>query len=112
MLGFIVHTIRPWCVRWEQALQRDFFEEEDVGEDPYFCEFLLQALLRGDQKSRYAAYGNGIQDGWLLRNEAREMENLNPLPGLDTPLEPMNMARAGDRRQPKETPPAQGDSED
>jgi hypothetical protein len=54
-------------------------------------------LLRGDTKTRYEAYGKGIQDGWLLRNEAREKENLNPIEGLDTPLEPMNMAPAGSR---------------
>lgn len=31
----------------------------------------------------------------MTRNEVRERENLNPLDGLDTPLEPLNMAPAG-----------------
>lgn len=91
-LEWVTDCILPWCVRWEQALQRDL----GFGED-YFPEFLLAMLLRGDTKSRYEAYGKGIQDGWLLRNEARELENLNPIEGLDVPLEPMNMAPAGSR---------------
>ena len=37
----------------------------------------------------------GINAGWLTRNEARIAENLNPLPGLDAPLRPLNMAEEG-----------------
>lgn len=108
MLAFVTHTIRPWCARWEQALQRDFFDDETV-DDEYFAEFLMDALLRGDQKSRYEAYSKGIQDGWMTRNEAREKENMNPLDGLDEALEPLNMARASD---PRETSGARSDEED
>lgn len=97
MIAFVVHTIRPWCTRWEQALRRDFFDDPSP-DDEYFAEFLVDALQRGDQASRYGAYSRGIQDGWLTRNEAREKENLNPLPGLDEPLEPLNMARASEPR--------------
>lgn len=96
-LEFVTDCIMPWAVRWEQCLLRDL----EFGEG-YFPELLLDMLLRGDTKSRYEAYGKGIQDGWLLRNEARAKENLNPLPGLDTPLEPMNMAPAGSRRAQQE----------
>ena len=91
-LEWVSDCILPWCRRWEQMLQRDL----DFGEG-YFPEHLIAALLRGDIRTRYEAYGKGIQDGWLLRNEARELENLNALDGLDTPLEPMNMAPAGSR---------------
>lgn len=91
-LEFVTDCIMPWCVRWEQALHRDLMFGEE-----FFAEHLIDMLLRGDTKSRFEAYGKGIQDGWLTRNEAREKENLNPLDGLDTPLEPMNMAPAGSR---------------
>lgn len=91
-LDFMTDCIMPSAVAWEQALLRDL----DFGEGA-FAEFKLQALLRGDTASRYAAYGKGIQDGWLTRNEARGFENLNPLDGLDVPLEPLNMAPAGSR---------------
>lgn len=95
-LEWVQDTIMPWCVRWEQALQRDLLFGED-----YFAEHLLDMLLRGDTKSRYEAYGKAINDGWMVRNEVRMRENLNPLPGLDTPLQPLNMGSGGQRSSEK-----------
>jgi HK97 family phage portal protein len=91
-IDFVSDCIMPSCVAWEQALRRDL----DFGDDA-FPEFKLQALLRGDTPTRYRAYGLAIKDGWLTRNEARRLENLNPIDGLDEPLEPLNMAPAGSR---------------
>lgn len=96
-LDFVTDAILPSCVAWEQALLRDL----DFG-DEHFAEYKVAMLLRGDTKTRYEAYGKGIQDGWLLRNEARAMENLNPIDGLDVPLEPLNMQPAGSRRAAQE----------
>jgi electron transfer flavoprotein beta subunit len=56
----------------------------------------VQGLLRGNAKDRAAFYGAGITDGWMTRNEARALEDLNPIDGLDTPLRPLNMT-PGDR---------------
>lgn len=94
-LEFVRDTIRPWLVRWEQALTRDLIPEEDRGE--YFVEFLIEGLLRGDFKSRYDAYAIGRNNGWLSANDIRRMENLNPLPPEqgDVYLVPLNMAPAG-----------------
>lgn len=94
MQAFVTHTMRPWFVRWEQAIYRDFLAD-DAGASEYFAEFLVDALLRGDTATRFAAYKSGIETGWLTRNEARERENMNPLDGLDDPLQPMNMGVAG-----------------
>jgi HK97 family phage portal protein len=105
-IEFVMHTLRPWNVRWEQAIQRDL-----IGSDEYFAEFLVDALLRGDQDSRYKAYNTGIQAGFLTRNEVREFENLNPLEGLDEPLEPMNMQRAGAGEEPEGAEPVPPNSE-
>ena len=114
MISFITHTMRPWFVRWEQALQRDFLADESP-DDEYFVEFLAEAMLRGDTAARGAFYKAGIVDGWMTRNEVRERENLNPLPGLDEPLEPLNMTRAGDPRgtsEPAPRRPAGDDADD
>ena len=92
-LDFVTDAVLPSCVMWEQTLLRDL----DFG-DGYFAELKVDMLLRGDTKTRYEAYGKGIQDGWLTRNEARRMENLNPLDGLDDPLQPLNMTPAGTPR--------------
>lgn len=84
-LEFVIHTLRPWLVRWEQVISRDLLYD-----DNFYAEFLIDGLLRGDQKSRYEAYSKGITDGWLTRNEVRELENLNPLPGLSEPIRSAN----------------------
>lgn len=81
-LDFIIHSLRPWLIRWEQAANRDLLTEQDR-DDGYFCEFLLDAMLRGDTKSRYEAYSSAIQNKWLSANEVRIKENMNPREGGD-----------------------------
>lgn len=73
-LSFVVHTIRPWLVRIEQALNNALFPDDDE----YFCEFKLDGLLRGDVASRYQAYSLAIQNRIMNPNEVRALENLNP----------------------------------
>lgn len=93
-LQFVVHTLLPWLVRWEQALYRDLIPAR---EQPYlFVEHLLAGLLRGDMDSRYRAYATGRQWGWLSADDVRELENMNPLPDGQgqSYLVPLNMAPA------------------
>ena len=86
-IEFVTHTLRPWLVRIEMAIRRDLI----IAQGRFYAEFLVDALMRGDTKSRYEAYNVGINSGILAPNEPREWENLNPLEGLDEPLRPMNM---------------------
>jgi len=81
-LDFIIHSLRPWLVRWEQAINRDLLTDQDRA-DGYFCEFLLDAMLRGDTKSRYESYSSAIQNKWMTANEVRIKENMNPREGGD-----------------------------
>jgi len=90
-IEFVVYTMRPWAVRWEQSCNRDLLDLEE----PYFTKIALEGLLRGDIASRYSAYNVAIQGGWMLPNEARAYEDLNPIEGGDTPRFPMNMQPAG-----------------
>lgn len=94
-IDFVVHTIRPWLVRWEQALKLRLLRERE-GDQIYFAEFLVDGLLRGDVQSRYNAYAVGRQNGWLSADDIRELENMNPLPGEQgkTYLLPLNMVPA------------------
>jgi HK97 family phage portal protein len=95
-LAFVKHSLRPWLVRWEQRISQSLLTAQE--RRSYFAEHLVDGLLRGDIQSRYTAYNTGIQAGFLTRNEVRERENLNPLDGLDEPLEPLNMVGAGSGR--------------
>ena len=76
-LSFVINTIRPWLVRWEQGIKKDLFDPEDV---EHFAEFLVAGMLRGDISSRYNAYAVGRNGGWLSADDIRELENMNPLP--------------------------------
>jgi len=102
-IEFVVHTIRPWLVRWEQAIRRDIFLPGD--RKVFFAEFLVDGLLRGDVKSRYEAYAVGRQNGWLSANDVRELENMNPIDGGDVYLVPLNMIPAGSAGDFREVPP-------
>lgn len=108
-LGFVVHTLRPWLVRWEQGISKKLLQ----GEKNLFAEHLVDGLLRGDIKTRYEAYRIGHEQGWLCPNDIRAMENMNPLPegqGGDTYLKPLNFEPAGNSPKDK-TPVVTGGKE-
>jgi HK97 family phage portal protein len=77
-LDFVIHSLRPWLVRWEQAISRDVLLPSE--RETYFAEFMVDALLRGDIKTRYEAYSVAINWGWMSPDDVREKENLNPRP--------------------------------
>jgi HK97 family phage portal protein len=89
---FLTNTLQPWLRRWEQRLARSLL----IGAErqQYFAEYLVDALLRGDTATRYAAYAVGRQWGWLSVNDVRSRENMNPVDGGDQYLVPMNMTPA------------------
>lgn len=88
-LAYVKYTLGPWCKRIEQAIQRDLLAPSETD---LFVKHDLDSLTRADLQTRYAAHASGIAAGFLTRNEARVMENLPTLPGLDEPLSPLNMA--------------------
>lgn len=91
-IDFVVHSLRPWLVRWEQAIRRDLI----LAPGRFFAEHNVAGLLRGDIESRYRAYAVGRSWGWLSANEVRKMENLNGIgEDGDIYLQPQNMAPAG-----------------
>lgn len=95
-LEFVIHTIRPWLVKWEQGLNSALLTEAEQGQ--YFVEFLVDGLLRGDITSRYAAYATAHNNGFMSANEIRMLENMNPVAGGDKYLIPLNMVPAEQAR--------------
>lgn len=93
-LDFVVHSLRPWLVRWEQAIARDVLLQSE--RSSLFVEFLVDGLLRGDLKSRYDAYAIAINWGWFSPDDVRALENMNPRADGKggTYLMPMNMTTA------------------
>ena len=54
-------------------MDRKLFFEDELGR--YETKFNLNGLMRGDMTSRSNFYHNAVFDGWLSRNDVREMEN-------------------------------------
>ena len=94
-LSFAVHTIRPHLVRIEQSIYQNILtqNDRDLG---IFVEFNINALLRGDVKTRNEAYRIGREWGWLSANDIRKLENMNPLKeNGDIYIQPLNFKEAG-----------------
>jgi HK97 family phage portal protein len=84
----VVDGIRPWVERIEAWVNFD----RDLLPEGNFEEFQIEGLLRGDTASRFGAYSSAIGRPWMVPNEARRLENLEPLDGGDDLMNPLNMA--------------------
>ncbi len=100
---------------WKYAILSDLLGEQAEGLE---VEFDLMKLMSGDSAARSRYYHEGIMDGWLTRNEAREAEGHNPLDGLAEPLRPLNMVEedeaentSGNTDQPAKPAPQDGEAE-
>jgi HK97 family phage portal protein len=90
-LEFVTYHLGPHYERVAGAANLAF-----AAEDGHF-EFLEDALVKGDIKSRWEAYNAARLTGVLSANEIRERENLNRIDGAagEERWRPANMAIAG-----------------
>ncbi|RHJ76230.1 phage portal protein [Parabacteroides sp. AM08-6] len=92
-IQFIKYSIRATLKRYEVELENKLLFDKELGRFEF--KFNIDGFLRGDMKTRSAFYHNAILDGWLNRNEVREMENRNSVDGLDEYLYPSNQNITG-----------------
>jgi HK97 family phage portal protein len=78
-LGFVVFSIMPWLVRWEQTMSRDLFSAADRSAG-YYAKFKVNALLRGDMAARSEFYSKMRMNGAFNADMMLELEDMNPLP--------------------------------
>ena len=74
-IDFVVHTIRPWLVRLEQAIAKSLLNDEE--RSIYYAKFNVDGLMRGDFNSRMSGYAIARQNGWMSANEIRALEDMN-----------------------------------
>jgi HK97 family phage portal protein len=91
--SYVRNTLLPWTTRFEQTITRDLLRPSE--RSYFYAKHNFAALMRADTLQRYQAYGQAIRDGWLSRNEVRELEELSDQQGLDTYLVPLNTGTAG-----------------
>lgn len=89
-IGFVTDTIIPLARRVEDELTRKLLTEKDQNAGVKI-KLNVGARIRGDMTARANYAAQSITNGWQTRNEVRASEGLNPLPGLDEPLVPLNM---------------------
>ena len=78
---FVTLSLRRHLVMWEQAIASKLLTE--TGRRSYFALHQVEGVLRGDSANRAAFYTAGIAAGYLLPSEARALEDLPVVPGID-----------------------------
>lgn len=87
-IAFLTFALEPYLERIEQAIRRSLIAP---GERKVLsAEFKVEKLLRADSAARAAYYkaalGTTQEPGWMVKNEVRRLENLEPLDGGDEPV--------------------------
>lgn len=83
----VKHTLAPWHRAWTQRFDEMLLD----GAGPLFAEFDTRYLMAGSMKDRAQWARTMAEMGIYTRNEIRDEEGKDPLPGLDDPLTPLNM---------------------
>lgn len=104
-LEFLIYTLAPWLVRWEQRIQVDLLGVET----DRFAKHNVGALLRGDVEKRGDYYSKALTNGWMSIDEVRALEDMNPLPGGVGKKHrvPVNVQEAGAKPLPAPEPAPQ-----
>ena len=86
-----VQTMAPWWELWRQRLDEFVLD----GSGPLFVEFDTRYMQAGSLVDRAQWARTMVEMGIYTRNEVRDEEGKDPLPGLDAPLTPLNMSGGG-----------------
>ena len=103
--GHVKHTLMPWFQAWRQRLDETLLD----GSGPLFAEFDVRYLLAGSQKDRAMFARTMVEMGLMSPNEWRDEEGLDPRPGGDEYLKPMNMTSGAKPKGQPDEDPTQGD---
>jgi HK97 family phage portal protein len=89
-IQFAQYTLRPIISKFETAFS-------SLLPGPAFVKFNLDAILRGDIQTRFAAYSTGQLAGFLSVNDIHRLEDMPPADGGDAyrvPLANVNLSAA------------------
>ena len=97
----LIHTLTPWHTAWTQRIDEMLLD----GSGPLYAEFDTRYMTAGSLKDRAQWARSMTEAGIYTRNEVRDDEGLDPLPGLDDPLTPLNMTGAANGNDGTQDPP-------
>lgn len=96
------YVLAHWTTRWEEEMNYKLLTERQRDQGMYY-KFNMNAILRGDAKSR-ADFYKVMMQCIMTPNEIRELEDLPKMPGLDEPLRPVNVVPASESPDGEEEP--------
>ncbi len=111
-IQYVTGTLVPWGKRLEEESNLKLFGLKQRG--IYYTRFFYTGLLRGDSQARANFYDTMIRNALMSPDEAREYEDLNPIPNGGTFFVPANwntLERAA-KGEPVSTPPPAGQTPD
>lgn len=92
-INFRSDSIQPRVTAIEAEIESKIIRSTEKG--LLKAEFELAALERADISTRYDVYVKGINNGILSINDARALENMNPVSNGDTHFVPLNLQKLG-----------------
>jgi len=82
-IDLVTYSLRPYMVKLEATFNT-------LTPPDQYVKFNVDALTRADLQARYQAHHIALTDGWMSKDEVREIEDLPPLPdGLGTSYAPL-----------------------
>ncbi|MCX4993844.1 phage portal protein [Streptomyces longwoodensis] len=103
-------TLGPWTVMLQQEFGAQLLPDLPDSSDVY-CEFNVEAKMRGDFESQAAAMSTMVGGPVMTRNEGRARLNLPSIPGADELIVPMNVVEGG-LASPRDTAPGSSSTPD
>lgn len=101
MLAFLKFTLSPILTDIEQEMNRKLLTPKEREE--FYIKHNVDALQRGDYKTRYEGYKIGKDSGFLSTNDIREKEDMDPIEHGDNYYRPLNMVPEGSQIAPDTT---------
>lgn len=93
-MSFLTDCLDNWLVKIEDELYIKLLTEEEKRSGEYFFEFKRDSWLAVQTATRYSVLSQAVGAPWMTVNEARRIENMNPIEGGDKLLSPLNMSNA------------------
>ena len=98
-MDFRDFCLMPYLTRIEQAINARLLTAEDRVAG-YYAKFSSEGLLRGNTDARAKLYSSALQNGWMSRDEVRELEEWDQITGgggdlltVQQNLTPLSMLR-------------------
>ena len=90
------YTLAPWLSGIKLEWKRKLFAHTLIGRtprNPFYVDFDVTGMIRGDAASREKFNASGRQWGYLCANDVRALENMNPIddPSAEAFWIPVNM---------------------